>query len=222
MATLRDPSGKRIRKPNWELYGYKWAVDGKDAEKRATAAKAKGQEELDVELDAAIRYRDQLQARALLLAGANPNTKDMNKVTVLGHAISSKVEESVSLLLEHGADPDLRTGLTTPLSLTIYEEQWEMADLLLKAGADPNLFGSIRMPSLHIAVDNTSNIPLVESLIRHGAKLEGKDSRGLTPLDWARRKRKKRMIELLERAIRSQSRKLKVSKKISRPRKAKK
>lgn len=221
MPTLRNPSGKRIRKSNWELHGYQWAVDAEEAKQRAAHAKMNGQEELNGELQTAIRYRDLLQASALLSAGADPNYKDLLNSRALGYAIESGSVESVELLLSSGADPNLRTGLTTPLSLAVYEEQWRMADRILKAGADPNLIGSIRMPSLHIAVSNSSNIPLVESLIFHGAELDTKDVRGLTPLDWARRKRKKKMVELLERAIRSQRRKSNGPKKILRTRKLK-
>jgi ankyrin repeat protein len=184
---------------------YAHARDEIDAQQRAAAAKAQGQLALDDALDTAIRFRDTLYAKALLEVGANPNTKDANKASVLGHAISSKHIDSVDLLLLHGADPNLRTGLGTPLTLTIYEQEWDMMRRLLDAGADVNATGTIRATALHVVVKHARDPKLVTLLLQHGANVGAKDAEGLSPLDWAERHRLTRIVRLLKAAARKES-----------------
>lgn len=191
---------------------YTHANGERDAQARAEAVAQKGQDELNGFLDTAIRYRDDLQAAALLTAGGNPNTKDGNNVSVLGHAISSKHLKSVELLLSKGADPDLRTGLGNPLSLTIYSEQWDMMRLLLKAGVDVNAIGSIRSTALHVMVEFARDAKLVKLLLEQGAEVNARDAEGLTPLDWAERNGDKAIVRLLKAAGAKPSVKVKATK----------
>ena len=209
MSKSQNIRSRKIKKPNWELYGYKWAIDVSDARRRAKEAKTKGKDELDGELCTAIRYRDVIHAKELLALGANPNVKDSNRCSALGHAIQSGVLEAVDLLLDYGADPDLLTGLATPITNCIYEEKWDLAGRLLRAGADVNAMGSIRCTALHVCVEHSSNVAFAELLVNHGADLTAKNVEGRTPLEVAIRARRKRMVEFLERIMNSRQSKSK-------------
>ncbi|HAB15773.1 MAG TPA: ankyrin repeat domain-containing protein [Verrucomicrobiota bacterium] len=179
---------------------YSHAKDKADALERALIVKAQGQLALDGALDTAIRFRDLQCAIALLDAGANPNFRDANSVSVLGHAIESKCLEAVRLLLRSGADPDCLTNATTPLALSIYEQQFEMMHELLRAGADVNRIGTIRSTPLHIVVEYERDTDLVRLLLNHGADVNAKDSEGLTPLDVAQRNHDTGIVTMLRKA----------------------
>jgi ankyrin repeat protein len=179
---------------------YDHAKSEADARQKARAVAEQGQTTLDDALDTAIRYRDSLQAKALLDLGANPNTKDINNASALGHAIASKNLESVDMLLTYGADPNLRTDLGTPLTLAIYEEQWDMMHRLLRSGADVNAIGTIRSTPLHIITKYARDPKLVKLLLEHGANVHARDAEGLTALDWAKREKNEPAIRLLQRA----------------------
>ncbi len=55
---------------------------------------------------------------------------------------------------------------------------------MLDEGADPNLVECDGWSPLHLAARN-GHLEVTKLLLEHGANLEQRDSRGLTPLDWA-------------------------------------
>jgi ankyrin repeat protein len=187
---------KRRRHNPW----YTAAESEAEAIERAEVVKLKGAEALDAALATAVRFRDLVQAKAYLDVGANPDWKDALNTTVLDHAITSHRLEFVVTLLTAGADPNLRTGLGTPLTLTIYEEQWDMMHALLDAGADVNAIGTIRSTALHVVVQYSPDLDRVKLLLKHGANVNAKDAEGLTPLDWAERNKDMAIIRLLKAA----------------------
>lgn len=81
-------------------------------------------------------------AHRLLHGGANPDAQDENGMTPLLYAMAEGWMKCVSLLLDHGADPNL--GIThdgrviTPLSIARRDDLADIADLLLAAGAADN------------------------------------------------------------------------------------
>jgi ankyrin repeat protein len=68
--------------------------------------------------------------------------------SILGHAIQSHNVESVSLLLEAGADAnEIDEWKETPLWHAVYHKHLDIIEKLLKAGADPNKFNHLdRLP----------------------------------------------------------------------------
>jgi len=74
-------------------------------------------------------------ARFLLAHGANPNAENWEELTPLYHAITDNDPERVSLLLEYGADPRLRTLQGTPLELAMEYGADAVIPLLQAAGA---------------------------------------------------------------------------------------
>jgi hypothetical protein len=77
------------------------------------------------------------QARDILNHGAPANiTFTQDGSTMLMFAVNSGNEDMVKLLLEYGADPNVRDKEgNTALSLAEEDERKDMADLLLKYGA---------------------------------------------------------------------------------------
>lgn len=62
-----------------------------------------------------------------------------NRLSLLGHAVSSNRSDVIELLIEYGADPD-GTGMPnefTPLMTAIIYEDLTAVELLLRHGADP-------------------------------------------------------------------------------------
>jgi uncharacterized protein len=106
----------------------------------------------------------------------------------------------IALLLEKGADPKLATrngitavmaaaGLGTKEEDTVGRKKTEKEaidsiDLCLKAGADVNSVDSRGQTAMHGAAQKGWN-QIVQYLADHGAKLDVKDKKGLTPLDAA-------------------------------------
>jgi ankyrin repeat protein len=87
--------------------------------------------------------------KLLLEAGANPNRSESN-VSLLADAINSASDETVQLLLEHGADVNGKVvppeqmkspdwDGEPPLVAAVFKQDHALVDQLLAAGADPNV-----------------------------------------------------------------------------------
>jgi len=76
------------------------------------------------------------QVEALLKSGANANTRDALGMRPLLYAARNGVIEVVRVLLEAGADPDVKGGGFTPLGIAALNGHTRTVQLLLKAGAD--------------------------------------------------------------------------------------
>ncbi|XP_018903045.2 LOW QUALITY PROTEIN: uncharacterized protein [Bemisia tabaci] len=72
----------------------------------------------------------------LLKIGAEVNAADRNGVTALHEAAFAGHSKIVELLLEYGADVDIVSVGSTPLSLSVYKSHWNTVEILLKSGAD--------------------------------------------------------------------------------------
>ncbi|MDD4880938.1 MAG: ankyrin repeat domain-containing protein [Gallionellaceae bacterium] len=90
-------------------------------------------------IDAAQRG-DRNGLEALLKRGVNPNGRpDLWGRSALIHAVERDDVAMVRLLLEAGADPDLKAGSYRPLGLAAFLGHARIARQLLRAGANPDL-----------------------------------------------------------------------------------
>lgn len=118
--------------------------------------------------------------------------------TALLNAVFENHRELVSLLLSHGADPNISTIFgTTPLMYAVEKCDTETVFQLLHEGALVNeidfLFGET---ALMIAAEHGSK-DVVKLLIDHKAQLDIKDKEGLSALDRAIHKGHKDVVALL-------------------------
>ena len=75
-----------------------------------------------------------LISRYLLERGANPNIKAHDGLDPLMAAVESGDKETVVVLLDHGADMETRTTLTTPVYIAQEKGHSQMEKLLLERG----------------------------------------------------------------------------------------
>lgn len=174
-------------------------------------------------LDVAAGSRSMHVASWLLAHHANPNAVDSFGFSPLFNSIGKGDTAMVALLLNGGANPNLRKPLNTPLlfdvldfsdTLIRYQRQLRRIDslypvgrerrikadaivkLLLSAGADPNVAKSNGETPLYIAA-RLCDSTVVELLIRRGANPNERLSSGESPLDVAKKNNCKAVIKLL-------------------------
>lgn len=109
-------------------------------------------------LTLAAKKREVRATRLNLLFGVDPNQpsrygyrRHASGYTPLAAASFAGHREIARILIDHGADVDLRSGSdrypgSTPLSSAVCGGQLEMCRLLLEAGADPNIPGCPHVP----------------------------------------------------------------------------
>jgi ankyrin repeat protein len=105
--------------------------------------------------------------------------------------------EIIRLLLQAGADPNLRTLTRTPLSLAVHKADYEVTQLLLESGASPSgecwsLPERLRRKqgvapyanAIHEAAEKGYE-EIVRMLCKYGADLSARDHSGRTALQIA-------------------------------------
>ncbi|MFC1536783.1 ankyrin repeat domain-containing protein, partial [Pseudomonadota bacterium] len=101
-----------------------------------------------------------------------------NGCTPLAFAVRESKLNLVRILVNEGADLENGDGCSSqkfsPLALSLYHKNYEIADVLLNAGADPNVFIKENRPILFSAVKRFSGdaeaSKWVKLLLHHGAK----------------------------------------------------
>lgn len=89
----------------------------------------------------------------LLRAGAKTDQPGFDGDTVIHDAARDRSSKWLKLLLEHGANPNVRNAQsgTVPLSRALIAERDKQFEMLLKAGADPNAADATGNTPLHVA-----------------------------------------------------------------------
>jgi ankyrin repeat protein len=87
----------------------------------------------------------------------------------------------VEILLNSGADPNIRTSYNGPLHDAARIGSAELATILIKAGADVELSGFGGVRPLHSAA-LAGQAKVVSLLLENGAKVDVRDNTGRTPL----------------------------------------
>ena len=89
----------------------------------------------DAELIAAAGRSDLKAIERLLKEGANANTQDVLSMRPIIHAARNGSVEIVRMLLENGADPNVKCEGFTPLGIAALNGYRHVTDLLIRAGA---------------------------------------------------------------------------------------
>ncbi len=143
--------------------------------------------ESDLRLLEAAKTQDWASVRSLLQEkGVNINAAQADGATALAYAVYWDKLDSVQLLLEAGADPDIGNDYdVTPLMLAAENRSQAMVKLLLKAGADPDI-ASWSGETLLMTVTRTGMLEAVQLLLEHGTDVNVREPRrGQTALMWA-------------------------------------
>ena len=123
--------------------------------------------------------------KALLDVGANPNrlTGEYGS-RALVEAVANGDVESVRVLLDGGADPNLAGGGFTPLGLAALRGHAEIARLLLRAGANPTLKSKDGNTPLTAAV-SFNRLGVIRELLKYPQDLTLYNLEGRTALSLA-------------------------------------
>lgn len=129
--------------------------------------------------------RDSNTVQALLHAGANVNWTNKSGYTALMGAINNHRIANAKMLLDVGADVNVRLPIDgdTALTLPLYykRDASEGVLLLLSRGADPNTANSVGRTALMLAIFGQPDI-VIRSLLQSGAKVNTQDRNGNTAL----------------------------------------
>lgn len=152
----------------------------------------------------------------LLQHGASVHHQDVQGSSALHYASANARTESVKLLLESGADPNLQdnegktplTRLTSPPTGRFYlagrwwnptpADRKDTAVLLFDAGCDPSVTDVYGRSAIHYGASN-GYLGVLEVIVDRGGDLEVLDERGSTPLERAGEKGHVDVVRLLKR-----------------------
>ena len=145
------------------------------------------------------QFPDADAVEILLEAGADPNRTAQGKDIPLLSAVSrlsqltgdsayTAMKSIIRSLLKRKADPNAIQTDPRFCPLTIVRLGYsEVMLMLLDAGADPNLATKMGLQLLHEHCQyGDVHVDVVESLLKHGANPNDRNSEGLTPLDVAK------------------------------------
>lgn len=108
---------------------------------------------------------------------------------LLDLAIRRGHHQAVGDLLQRGANPNLNTHFSGPaVNEAVRTGDLEMLDIVVKGGGDVNAINKAGAMSLHEAVtlnDKTVSLQMIDYLLDKGARLDGKNSLDMTPVQWA-------------------------------------
>jgi ankyrin repeat protein len=148
--------------------------------------------DINDDLFQAIKNKDIQKAKRLLSEGADANAKKkgiLGDNTPLASAIFNGAPEIAKLLIEKGANVNLKDSMTgdTPLTDAAMQGYTEVVKLLLEKGADVHVKNVAGYTALMLAAIGGRN-EIMKSLIEKGSNVNDKadDGLGSTPLHLAR------------------------------------
>ena len=126
---------------------------------------------------------DTEELKGMLKRGAVIDLRDGYGMTALHIAIEAGHRNAATLLMEKGADINLRDSSfgKTPLLKAIEHDREEIAQELLKRRAGVDLADKNGWTPLHRAAER-GQMPVVQSLLAHSANVNARTVTGVTPL----------------------------------------
>jgi len=135
-------------------------------------------------------------AEQLVKAGANVNYIDRSGIPVLVWALIGNNIETATMLIEHGANPNVSRVMIAALA----HGDSDFVGLLVKKGVDVNGYAFGKMPLIVWCAKN--NLPKsAEILIKHGADTKVADENGSTALDYALVEKEYGLVKILDPSI---------------------
>ena len=138
--------------------------------------------------------------RKHLAIGQDINQRSADGFTPLGLAIFFRQPETARLLMDAGANLNLKATNTTqvgPIHAAVARSDIASLQILLLRGADPNLSQQRMMRPIHEAAA-AGNLPIVAMLLMFGAYIDAKNEDGKTAADFARENGKFDLVKKLE------------------------
>jgi uncharacterized protein len=137
-------------------------------------------------------------ALELISSGTDVNQLSVDRTTALHWAVYKKDLELVEMLLDEGADPNLRNDYgATPMTVASEHGDYPIMKALVDAGGDiesPNSEGQ----TLLMTVARTGNIETAKLLLDKGANVNAMESwGGQTALMWSSSQQQPEMVRLL-------------------------
>ncbi len=152
--------------------------------------------DIDGALISAAAQNDLLGVETLLKNGASPNARDELGNRPLLHAARLGATEMVHVLLEAGADPNVKGIGYTPLGLAALHDYPKVAAWLLKFDAYVYLRGDNGLtPLMNAALINS--IPVMQEILRYDTNVDRENPAGRTALSYAAEGGAEQAIELL-------------------------
>ncbi len=122
--------------------------------------------------------------REALDEGADVNAKDKVGWTPIQWAVYGCQRDVLDLLLQHGAEVDVRSPTASNETLLHLTTNLDIAERLLANGVNPNTVDWRGKTALHVAAFY-SDCAYAEFLIQNGANVDARDEEGRTPLNLA-------------------------------------
>ena len=132
----------------------------------------------------------------LLRLGADPNAGDHSPLYCVGNECSlAKGADAVRLLVEHGANVNLRNGVKRCSALHMAARRGNVliAEALLECGAEIEARDSLGDTPLRRSV-NCNHMEVAALLMSRGADVHSIGNKGLTPLSAARTSEMKQVL----------------------------
>lgn len=185
----RKPVQERRRGPIDPLEFARITATGNDSAPRIAA-------ERDTALIAAAAQNDLMGVETLLKNGANANARDALGHRPLLHAARLGAAEMARMLLEEGADPNVKGMGFTPLGLAALHGYPQVADLLLKFDAHLYLRSDNGLtPLMNAALLN--HVSVMQVILGYDKEVDRINNAGRTALSYAAEGGAEQAIELL-------------------------
>lgn len=146
------------------------------------------------QVNLAVARGDETSLEQLLLCGVFANQCDERNKTPLQYACESSDFRMVRLLLQYGANPNITTQTTPPLTTAALHGDIAVAKALLNHGASANTTAADGKPLLHWCIEQGRFI-IADALLQHGADLHATDRFGNNALAYALQYKRRHLAE---------------------------